>query len=283
MREIVKISLSILRDFYNMLIFPKIDPVLFQIGPLAVHWYGMMYLFAFGTAWGLARWRTARYELPWTKEQISDLVFYCALGAVLGGRIGYMVFYQTATLLHDPLTLFYIWHGGMSFHGGLLGVLLAIGLFARKAKKPFFEVTDFIVPMVPVGLGFGRLGNFINGELWGRVTEVPWAFVFPHVDRLPRHPSQLYELCLEGVFLFIVLWCYAAKPRPVKATSGLFLLLYGVCRFLVEFFREPDKGLGFIAFDWMSMGQLLSLPMIMIGGAIMGLAYCYKPKLIKTT
>lgn len=266
-----------------MLIFPNIDPVFFHIGPLAVHWYGMMYLFAFATLWVLARWRVSHYQLDWTNEQISDLVFFCALGAVLGGRLGYMIFYQTETLFHQPLSLLYIWQGGMSFHGGLLGVLLAIYLFAKKAKKYFFDITDFIAPLVPVGLGFGRLGNFINGELWGRVTEVPWAIVFPHVDSFPRHPSQLYELGLEGVFLCLVLWHYSSKPRPSKATSGLFLLLYGLCRFTVEFFREPDRGLGYIAFDWLTMGQLLSLPMILLGALLLGLAYCHRTNIIKTT
>jgi phosphatidylglycerol:prolipoprotein diacylglycerol transferase len=256
-----------------MLTYPNIDPVLFHLGPLSVHWYGVMYLFAFASAWGLARWRVAHYHLPWLPEQISDLIFYGALGVVVGGRLGYMLFYQSAGLIAHPLSLFYVWQGGMSFHGGLLGVALAIFIFSKKNKKSFFEVTDFVSPLVPIGLAFGRLGNFINGELWGRVTDVPWAFVFPHVDSYPRHPSQLYEFLTEGVLLFIALWLYARKTRPPKALSGMFLLLYGIFRFSVEFFREPDVGLNFVAFDWMTMGQVLSFPMILIGLLMMALAY----------
>lgn len=269
-----------------MFIYPKIDPVLLSIGPLKVHWYGVMYLLAFVSAWGLARWRVKVYQLAWTRDQISDLIFFGAVGVVLGGRVGYMVFYQFTSLIHHPLSLIYIWQGGMSFHGGLLGVICAIYFFSRKVNKTLFEVTDFIAPLVPLGLAFGRLGNFINGELWGRVTDVPWALVFPHVDAFPRHPSQLYEFLLEGVFLFIAMWWYARKPRPEKAVSGMFLILYGLVRIVVEFFREPDVGLDFVAFGWVTMGQLLSLPMILIGGLFLFLAYsslCVKKRKVPLT
>lgn len=248
-----------------MLIFPNINPIAFSIGPLHVHWYGLMYLFGFISAWLLAQWRVKHYHLHWTAEQISDLIFFAAIGVILGGRIGYMLFYNMHELIHQPWMLFKIWQGGMSFHGGLLGVLIALILFSRKIKKPFWEVSDFVMPLVPFGLLAGRLGNFINGELWGRVTDVPWGMVFPHVDAQPRHPSQLYELGLEGVILFIVVWWYASKKRPAGCVTGVFLMGYAVCRFVVEFFREPDLQLGYIAFDWLTMGQLLSIPMLLVG------------------
>lgn len=248
-----------------MLTFPLIDPVAFSLGPLKVHWYGLMYLFGFVAAWLLARWRVKHYQLDWTNEQVSDLIFYAALGVILGGRIGYMVFYGTEHLLANPLSLFKLWEGGMSFHGGLLGVAIAVALYARRIKKPFFEVTDFIAPLVPLGLAAGRAGNFINGELWGRVTDVPWAMIFPNSGGLPRHPSQLYELLLEGVLLFIVVWYYARKKRPAGCVSAIFLITYALCRLFVEFFREPDVQLGFLAFDWLTMGQLLSIPMLLAG------------------
>ncbi|MFN3919909.1 MAG: prolipoprotein diacylglyceryl transferase [Methylohalobius sp.] len=254
-----------------MLPYPHIDPVAIQIGPLKVHWYGLMYLFGFLGAWVLARRRAEKYG--WRREEIDDLVFYGAFGVVLGGRSGYMLFYNLAALAHDPLSFFRVWEGGMSFHGGLLGVLAAMGLFARKYKRAFFEVTDFIAPLVPIGLFFGRIGNFINGELWGKVTELPWGMVFPTGGHLPRHPSQLYEAALEGVVLFAVLWFYSAKPRPPKAVSGLFLLLYGSFRFLVEFIREPDAHIGYLAFGWLTMGQALSFPMIVAGLWLLALAY----------
>jgi phosphatidylglycerol:prolipoprotein diacylglycerol transferase len=203
------------------------------------------------------------------------LVFYTALGVILGGRIGYVLFYNFPTFLSNPLMIFKIWQGGMSFHGGLLGVLLAMGLFARKIGKGFFEVTDFIVPLIPPGLFFGRIGNFINGELWGRVSDVPWAMVFqtPGAGDQPRHPTPLYEAALEGVVLFIIVWLYSSRPRPSMAISGLFLLGYGGFRFAVEFFRQPDAHLGFIAFGWLTMGQLLSLPMILCGAIFLVWAY----------
>lgn len=248
-----------------MLIFPNIDPVAFSLGPIKIHWYGLMYLMGFLAAWLLACWRVKHYQLNWTKEQVGDLIFYAALGVIIGGRLGYMFFYNGPQLLQSPWSLFKIWEGGMSFHGGLLGVLLAIWLFAKRFGKTFWEVGDFVVPLVPLGLGAGRLGNFINGELWGRVTDVPWAMVFPHVDGQPRHPSQLYELGLEGIGLFILVWWYASKPRKPGSVSAIFLMGYAVCRVIVECFRQPDVPLGFVAFGWLTMGQLLSIPMFLLG------------------
>ncbi|QRN02496.1 prolipoprotein diacylglyceryl transferase [Legionella sp. MW5194] len=248
-----------------MLPFPSIDPVAFSIGPLQVHWYGLMYLLGFVMAWLLAHWRAKRYALDWSSEQISDLIFYAAIGVILGGRLGYMLFYGTQQLLANPLSLFRLWEGGMSFHGGLLGVMVALALFARKTKKTFLQVGDFIAPLVPLGLAAGRAGNFINGELWGRVTTVPWAMVFPHSDGLPRHPSQLYELGLEGIALFILLWWYASRPRPTGRVSALFLIGYAMSRMVVEFFRVPDVQLGYLALGWLTMGQLLSIPMLILG------------------
>lgn len=257
-----------------MFVYPDINPVIISLGPVNIHWYGVMYLIGFLSAWYLAGWRTRKLNLDWDKTQISDLIFYGAVGVIVGGRLGYMLFYQFSQLIHQPWQLFAIWTGGMSFHGGLLGVFLALFLFACKTKKPFFEVTDFVAPLVPIGLGAGRLGNFINGELWGRVTDVPWAMVYPHVDSLPRHPSEIYQLLTEGVLLFVILWIYGLKIRPLKTMSGLFLLLYGSFRFITEFFRTPDPQLGFIAFDWLTMGQLLCIPMI-VGGLLL-IVYGYR-------
>jgi len=248
-----------------MLVYPVIDPVAFSLGPLKIHWYGIMYLLGFSSAWLLARWRASRYHLPWTAVQISDLIFYAALGVILGGRLGYMLFYNASQLLYSPWTVVKLWDGGMSFHGGLLGVIIATALFARRHKKAFLEVTDFVAPLVPIGLALGRIGNFINGELWGRVSDVPWAMVFPYAGNLPRHPSQLYELGLEGIVLFLVLWFYASKPRPVGRISALFLIGYASARIIAECFREPDFPMGFVAFDWLTMGQLLSIPMLLVG------------------
>ena len=251
-----------------MLNYPEIDPVLVSLGPLKIHWYGLMYLFGFSSAWLLGIWRATRND-SWNKEQVGDLILYGALGAVVGGRVGYILFYKFGDYLAQPLDVFRVWEGGMSFHGGLLGVLLAIWLFGRKTDKSFFQVSDFVAPLVPIGLFFGRIGNFINQELWGRVTDMPWGMVFPLAGTAPRHPSQIYEAILEGVVLFAVLWAYSAAPRPVARVSGLFLILYGLFRFIVEFTREPDDYLGFIALDWMTMGQILSLPMIVAGLFIM--------------
>lgn len=249
----------------RVLVFPYIDPVAFSLGPLHVHWYGLMYLVSFLLVWALARWRVHRYQLNWSKQQISDLIFYGALGVIVGGRLGYMLFYGTSELIANPLSLFKIWQGGMSFHGGLLGVLVALWLFAKRFDKRYLEVTDFIAPLVPIGLAAGRLGNFINGELWGRATNGAWGMVFPHVDAQARHPSQLYEMGLEGFALLGLLWWYSSKKRPLGCVSAVFLMGYAVARFLVEFFRVPDAQLGYLAFGWLTMGQLLSLPMLIIG------------------
>lgn len=254
--------------------FPQIDPVAIAIGPLKVHWYGLMYMIGFAAAWLLGVYRAKQPNSGWTKDQVGDLVFFGAMGVILGGRLGYVLFYNFGKFLDDPIWLFKLWDGGMSFHGGAIGVLVAFWLFGRKTHKRFFQVADFMVPMVPIGLATGRLGNFINAELWGRTSDVPWAMVFPtDPDRLPRHPSQLYEFALEGVLLFIVLWFYSAKPRPAGAVTGLFGVGYGLGRTFVEFFREPDAHLGYLAGGWLTMGMLLSIPMILLGAAMMVWAY----------
>ncbi len=256
-----------------MLQYPNIDPVAVSLGPIQIHWYGLMYLLSIGGAWWLARRRARRPGSVWTAEQVDDLTFYVALGVVLGGRVGYVLFYNFAPFLNDPLLLFRVWQGGMSFHGGLLGVIFASWLFARRHGYAWFQVVDFVAPVVPVGLAAGRLGNFINGELWGKVSDVPWAMVFPGAGDLPRHPSQLYEMVLEGFVLFALLWWFSSRPRPTMAVSGLFALGYGTFRFLVEFVRVPDAHLGYLAFGWLTMGQLLTLPLIGIGLLLLGLAY----------
>ncbi len=248
-----------------MLTFPQIDPIAFSLGPLKVHWYGLMYLFGFASAWVLANFRVKRYRLNWSKEEISDLIFFIALGTIIGGRLGYMFFYNFEQLLNNPINIFKIWEGGMSFHGGLLGVFIALIFFAKKFKRPFWQVADFCIPLVPLGLLAGRAGNFINGELWGRVTDMPWGMIFPTADMNPRHPSQLYELGLEGIGLFILVWWYANKPRPRGSVTAVFLIGYAICRIIVECFREPDLQIGFIAFNWLTMGQLLSIPMLIVG------------------
>ena len=256
-----------------MLTYPDIDPVAISLGALKVHWYGLMYLVAFVVGWWLGTLRTRRDGTQWRAEEISDMLFYFALGAILGGRIGYTLAYNFASFVEDPLMILRIWEGGMSYHGGMVGVFVAMWLFGRSTGRTFFQVTDYLAPLVPLGLGAGRLGNFINGELWGRPTDLPWGMVFPFVDPLPRHPSMLYELLLEGIVLFAILWIYSRKPRPTMAVSGLYLLGYGVFRFAVEFVRVPDAHIGFLAFDWLTMGHLLSLPMILIGFAFMVHAY----------
>ena len=256
-----------------MLTYPEIDPVALQLGPIKVYWYGIMYLVGFGAAWWLGTQRAKSPHSPFKPEQISDLIFYGAIGAVLGGRIGYILFYDLANYLDHPLNVFKVWEGGMAFHGGMLGVFVAMWLYGRKLNLGFFTVTDFLAPLVPIGLGMGRIGNFINGELWGKVTAVPWAMIFPYAGALPRHPSQLYQAALEGLLLFLILWLYSRKPRPLMAVSGLFLLCYGGFRFIVEFVREPDTHLGYQAFGWLTRGQELSLPMILIGIGMMVWAY----------
>lgn len=245
--------------------FPVIDPIIFSIGPVSLRWYGTMYLIGFLAAMFMANKAADRSNGLWTREQVSDLLFYGFLGVILGGRVGYVLFYQFEYFLSDPLYLLEIWQGGMSFHGGLLGVTLAVLIFARKTNKSFLTVGDFIVPLVPIGLGMGRLGNFINAELWGRQTDVPWAMVFPtDALQVPRHPSQLYEFFLEGVVLFIILYVVTRKPRSLGLASGTFLIGYGIFRSIVEFFREPDAHLG-LYFSFISKGQILSIPMILIG------------------
>ena len=254
-----------------MLIHPDFDPVAIHLGPLKVRWYGIMYLIGFTLFLILGRKRIAGRD-DWTVKELDDLLFYGALGVVLGGRLGYVLFYKFSDYMREPLHIFYVWEGGMSFHGGMLGVIFAVWLFSRKTGKKWLDVTDFVAPLVPLGLGAGRIGNFINGELWGRPTDVPWAMIFPKMDMQPRHPSELYEFALEGVTLFIILWFFSKKPRPMGAVSGLFLIGYGTFRFLVEFTREPDSFLGLLALG-LSMGQWLSIPMIIAGIAMMVWAY----------
>lgn len=252
-----------------MLTFPQIDPVAIRIGPLAVHWYGLMYLVAFGLVYVLGRLRIARGQSPgFTAKDLEDIIFYSVLGVVIGGRLGYVLFYKPSYYLSHPLEIFYLWEGGMAFHGGLIGVLVVMFLFARKRGVTFFTLSDFIAPLIPLGLAAGRLGNFINGELWGRPSTVPWAMVFPGSgDGIARHPSQLYQMGMEGILLFIILWLFSNKPRPTGQVSAVFLIGYGTFRFLAEFTREPDNFLGLLA-GGMSMGQWLSVPMIVAGIAL---------------
>jgi len=257
-----------------MLSYPDIDPVALALGPIKIHWYVV-------TAWLLLRWRAKENPLPgWKQDHIDDMVFFATLGIIVGGRLGSVLFYNLPYYLDHPIDIFKINQGGMSFHGGLIGVLLAMVWIARKTNSNFFQVTDFIAPVVPIGLGCGRIGNFINGELWGAPSSVPWAMIFPGsaAGGVPRHPSQLYEALLEGLLLFVILWIYSAKPRPKMAVSGLFLLGYGIFRFGVEFVREPDAHLGYLAFEWVTMGQVLSSPMIILG--IVLLIWAYKKKTV---
>jgi len=266
--------------------YDDIDPIAFHVGPLPVHWYGIMYLLGFIGGWVLGTRRLQQGRLPVSYEAFSDLAFYAMLGVIVGGRVWYMLSYVSPTwIIHDPLALFRVWDGGMSFHGGLLGVLAAGWWWSRRHKIHVFDTIDFVAPLVPIGLGLGRLGNFINGELWGKLTDVSWGVVFPRsleyldktraqlhqmylagqLNNQARHPSQLYEFALEGVVMFSVLWLYSRKPRPRFAVSGLFALLYGLFRFAVEFVRVPDAQLGYLAWGWLTMGQLQSIPLIAVG------------------
>lgn len=251
------------------------DPVMLSIGPLSIHWYGIMYLLGLGFAYWLGYKRANKSNGVWTTEQVDNLLFNGFVGVILGGRIGEILFYQFDHFLADPLYLFRIWEGGMSFHGGLIGVITAMLWTSYRQKRSFWQTADFSAPLVPVGLGLGRIGNFINGELWGRTTDVPWAMIFPYADELPRHPSQLYQAFLEGVVLFVLLNLFIRKPRPAGAVSGLFLIGYGVFRFLVEYVREIDPTVN-TATDLITRGQLLSLPMIIGGALILVLGYVRK-------
>ena len=256
-----------------MLVHPQFDPIAFSLGPVAVRWYGLMYLVAFALLFllGHARIRAGSPSVPpkFGQRDLEDLLFWGAIGTVLGGRLGYVLFYKPAHFLSHPLEIFMVWQGGMAFHGGLIGVIAAMALFARRRGWRFLQISDFVAPLVPLGLAAGRMGNFINGELWGRPTTVPWGMVFPQAgDGIARHPSQLYQFAGEGILLFLVLWLYSSRPRAMGAISGLFLVGYGVMRFLAEFAREPDAFLGLLGLG-LSMGQWLSLPMIALGLALM--------------
>ncbi len=258
-----------------MFVYPEIDPILFQIGFIKIRWYGLMYVIGFLMAWWLARRRCQRADSPVNQAQVDDLLFYGMLGVIIGGRVGYCLVYGWDELISDPLYLFKITDGGMSFHGGLAGVMTAMWWYGRKLGKTIWDILDFVAPIVPIGLGAGRIGNFINGELWGSETTVAWGVMYQGVV---RHPSQLYEAALEGLALFVLLWWYSAKPRPYMAVSALFLLLYGVFRFFVEFYRVPDAHLGHLALDWVTMGQVLSAPMIIAGAIMLGVAYSQDKK-----
>ncbi len=265
-----------------MLVHPQFDPVAIQLGPLAVRWYGLTYLIGFGLIWLVGRYAIrTRAHSAWTYNDLDDVLFYGIVGTILGGRFGYVLFYKFGDYITEPWRIFYLWEGGMSFHGGFLGVIIALAWYAHTRRQRWLAITDFIAPLVPLGLASGRLGNFINAELWGRASDLPWAMVFPRVDRLPRHPSQLYEFALEGVVLFLLLWFYAAKPRPLGAVSAAFLVGYGSFRFAVEYTREPDSFLGLLAFGF-SMGQWLSLPMVAAG--VVMFAWCLRrpPQTIKS-
>jgi phosphatidylglycerol:prolipoprotein diacylglycerol transferase len=250
-----------------MFVHPQFDPVAVSLGPLSIRWYGLMYLIGFAAAWLLGRYRAMRPGSGWTTLQVDDLVTYMVLGVVAGGRLGYMLFYDLPAFVANPLTLVQVWQGGMSFHGGFLGVLAVVWYLGRKTGKGFWGVADFTAPLAPFGIFAGRIGNFINGELWGKATDLPWGVVFPdpRAGGVPRHPSQLYEALLEGAALLAIVWLYSGKKRKPGAVSGMFCLFYGIFRFTVEFVRLPDPQLGYLAFGWLTMGQLLSLPVIIFG------------------
>jgi phosphatidylglycerol:prolipoprotein diacylglycerol transferase len=257
-----------------MLTYPAIDPVAISLGPLKVHWYGLTYLAGLAFAWWLARRRCDRPDVPLERGQVDDLIFYGALGVVLGGRLGYVLFYGLGRVGEDPAWLLRVWEGGMSFHGGMLGVIVATWLYARRAGLAVGPLLDLVAVLAPLGLALGRLGNFIGQELWGRPTDVPWAMVFPRDPlQLPRHPSQLYQFALEGLLLFVILLLFSRRPRPTWAVAGVFGVGYGVLRFFAEFFREPDAHLGIQAFGWMTRGQILCLPMLAVGLYLLWYAY----------
>jgi phosphatidylglycerol:prolipoprotein diacylglycerol transferase len=255
-----------------VIIYPDIDPIALDLGFLQIRWYGLSYVAGIMLAWWLLGLRAGKSSEIWDKEKVADLVFYCTLGIILGGRLGSVLFYNLPYYLGNPLEIFMVWKGGMAFHGGFLGVMAAIWYFARKQKMAYFQIADFMLPVVPVGLFFGRIANFINGELWGRHGDVPWAMKLPG-EALPRHPSQLYEAFLEGALLFIILWIFSSRPRPAMAVSGLFILLYSIFRAGVEFVREPDSHIGYLLGEWLTMGMLLSLPMMIFGSTLLFLAY----------
>ena len=258
-----------------MLAYPDIDPVAIALGPVKIHWYGLTYIAGLAFAWCLARRRAVTQPFsPLQRDQVDDLIFYAAMGIVLGGRLGYALFYGFERLSEDPLWVFRVWEGGMAFHGGLLGVLLAMALFARQQRIEWGRLMDFVAPLTPVGLALGRLGNFIGQELWGRASDVSWAMVFPRDPlALARHPSQLYQFALEGCLLFLVLITFSQRQRPTWAVSALFLLGYGALRFTAEFFREPDAHIGFDALGWLTRGQILCIPMLIIGAGLFYWAY----------
>jgi len=261
-----------------MLTHPAFDPVALDLGLVQIHWYGLMYLFGFMFVYWVGKKRAIEKKVPFTPEQVDDFVFYAAMGVILGGRMGYVLFYDFGQFLQNPLWLFQVWQGGMSFHGGFLGVVVALMLFARKNQYPLGAIFDFAALAAPVGIGFGRLGNFIGQELWGRPSDVPWAMVFPRdPEGLARHPSQLYEMMGEGFLLFAFIYWYSSKPRPMFSSGALFVLGYGVARFLVEFAREPDAHIGFDLLGWVSRGQILSLPMIIVGLLVLFWSYKTQP------
>jgi len=253
-----------------MIPYPGFNPIAFSIGPVKVHWYGIMYLLGFGAGWALARSRAAKPGSTWKSQDVDDLIFFAMLGVIAGGRVGYVLFYGLSFWAKDPWYPFKIWDGGMSFHGGLLGVIAAVSLFAWRRRRNVADVLDFTVPLPGLGLFFGRIGNFINGELWGKVTTVPWGF---NVNGEVRHASQLYEAVFEGLVLFTIIWIFTARPRPRLAPSGLFLIIYGIVRFSIEFVRVPDEHIGYLAGGWLTEGQVLSFPMVLAGLALMAYAY----------
>jgi len=253
-----------------MIVYPEIDPVALAIGPVKLHWYGLMYVLGFIAGWWLARRRASLPGSTWKPADVDDLIFFAAVGVIAGGRLGWMLFYGLDNLRADPLAFLRVWEGGMSFHGGLIGVMLAVAWFAHRRGRSAADVFDFTAPLPAVGLCAGRIGNFINGELWGKPTELPWGML---VDGRVLHPSQLYEAALEGVVLFAVIWWFTSRPRPRLAPSGLFLTLYAVFRMAVEFVRVPDADIGYLAFGWLTMGQVLSLPVLVTGLAMLTWAY----------